>query len=127
VRHLLKSGAVEIEPIIKAKQSMDKHVKKLMKADPQLTEVQAKQAVAEPLLSRFHPQRHFGSISEEMESGLLKYIKSDSLAVKTKKDGDKAPIHKFPMIESETFQQMYYWKYLKSLVHPGENVGTIAA
>ena len=31
------------------------------------------------------------------------------------------------MIESETFQQMYYWKYLKSLVHPGENVGTIAA
>lgn len=127
VKKLLKSGAVEIEPIIKAKQSFDNQVKKLMKGDAQLTEVQAKQAVAEPLLSRFHPHRHFGSISEEMEQGLLKYIKQDSLAVKTKKDGNKAPIHKFPIIESETFQQLYYWKYLKSLVHPGENVGTIAA
>ena len=31
------------------------------------------------------------------------------------------------MAEPEEFKKMYYHKYLKSLVNPGENVGTIAA
>ena len=31
------------------------------------------------------------------------------------------------MIDPEAFKDMYYMKYLKSVVHPGENVGTIAA
>ena len=31
------------------------------------------------------------------------------------------------MIEEDDFKQMYYMKYLKSVAHPGENVGTIAA
>ena len=33
----------------------------------------------------------------------------------------------FAMIDPESFKEMYYTKYLKSVVHPGENVGTIAA
>jgi DNA-directed RNA polymerase I subunit RPA1 len=35
--------------------------------------------------------------------------------------------HKYSQIDPEDFKNMYYHKYLKSLVHPGENVGTIAA
>lgn len=34
---------------------------------------------------------------------------------------------RYDAIQPETFQNMYYMKYMKSLVHPGENVGTIAA
>ena len=32
-----------------------------------------------------------------------------------------------PIIDPEQFENMYYMKYLKSVTHPGENVGTIAA
>ena len=31
------------------------------------------------------------------------------------------------MPKDSDFKQMYYWKYLKSMIHSGENVGTIAA
>jgi DNA-directed RNA polymerase I subunit RPA1 len=34
---------------------------------------------------------------------------------------------KYNPIEPDTFRDMYYMKYMKSLVNPGENVGTIAA
>jgi hypothetical protein len=30
-------------------------------------------------------------------------------------------------VEPEALKKMYYYKYLKSLVNAGENVGTIAA
>ena len=35
--------------------------------------------------------------------------------------------YKDELISEEDFKQMYYMKYLKSVAHPGENVGTIAA
>jgi len=41
--------------------------------------------------------------------------------------GKKAPKQKFEPIKGDTFKKMYYLKYMKSVVHPGENVGTIAA
>jgi DNA-directed RNA polymerase I subunit RPA1 len=34
---------------------------------------------------------------------------------------------KFDPVDLEAFKKMYYYKYLKSVVDPGENVGTIAA
>ena len=34
---------------------------------------------------------------------------------------------KFGAVDVEAFKKMYYYKYLKSVVDPGENVGTIAA
>lgn len=34
---------------------------------------------------------------------------------------------KYKPIEPDTFKSTYFMKYMKSLVHPGENVGTIAA
>ena len=50
-----------------------------------------------------------------------------SLSKKCEREGALAPKRKFPLIEPDAFQQLYYMKYLKSVVHPGENVGTIAA
>ena len=33
---------------------------------------------------------------------------------------------KFKPIKGETFKKMYFLKYMKSVVNPGENVGTLA-
>lgn len=39
----------------------------------------------------------------------------------------KKPKMKFAPIDVEDFKKMYYYKYMRSGVEPGENVGTIAA
>jgi len=98
-----------------------------MKSNKSLTEKQAMSQVSDPILSKYHPHRFFGSISEKMESSVVDYIKNDALAVSLDKQGKKALKYKFPVAEPEEFKKMYYHKYLKSLVNPGENVGTIAA
>jgi hypothetical protein len=38
-----------------------------MKLDENLTALQAHYKASDPLLSIYHPQRHFGSISEKIE------------------------------------------------------------
>ena len=80
--------------------------------------------VSDPAISKFNPLRHFGAISEKMEASLRQFLKKDSLS---KIEGKNAPKRKFPIVEPEVFKSMYYMKYLKSVAHPGENVGTIAA
>jgi hypothetical protein len=42
-------------------------------------------------------------------------------------EGALTPKRKVPIIDPQQFENMYYMKYLKSVTHPGENVGTIAA
>ena len=46
-----------------------------------------------------------------------------------KLSGEKTQLlkRKYAPIQPETFQQGYFMKYMKSLIHAGENVGTIAA
>ena len=46
---------------------------------------------------------------------------------KFENEADKVPKYKFPLITEDDFKQMYNMKYMKSIAHPGENVGTIAA
>lgn len=98
-----------------------------MEEDSSLTAPEAKQKVSEPLISKFNPKKHFGAISEKMSDSLRSYIRKDSLYKKIEVEGSKAPKYKFPLINEEDFKEMYFMKYLKSVVHPGENVGTIAA
>jgi hypothetical protein len=62
-----------------------------------------------------------------MESLITKYIQTDTLSASREKEGKRALKQRFPIVEPEDFKKMYYQKYLKSLVHAGENVGTIAA
>ena len=98
-----------------------------MKKNKKLSEAEAWNKVCDPILSRFHPQRYFGAISEKMEAQVSKYIQHDTLKAALNKEGKNALQHHFPIIEPEDFKKMYYHKYLKSLVNAGENVGTIAA
>jgi DNA-directed RNA polymerase I subunit RPA1 len=39
----------------------------------------------------------------------------------------KKPKMKFAPIDVEDFKKMYFYKYQRSVIEPGENVGTIAA
>ena len=80
----------------------------------------------DPVISKFHPLRYFGSISEKIDDTLKAYAENESGYVKREREGDSAPKTKFKPIKGETFQKMYYLKYMKSVAHPGENVGTIA-
>ena len=118
---LLSSGAAETDAVKAAKHQDAKKAKKVMKADKKLSQFDAICKVSDPLLSRFHPQRHFGVISEKMEQTLQKF--------KAEHFKESKPVlkQKYSQIDPDDFVNMYYHKYMKSLVHPGENVGTIAA
>jgi DNA-directed RNA polymerase I subunit RPA1 len=122
----LEKGAVEIEPILKAKKKNAIAAKQLMKTE-QVNSDTALARVGDPLVAKFHPLKHFGSISEKMDNALRHYVKKDSLLRKYEIDEDFAPKTKFPLVDAENFKNIYYMKYLKSIAHPGENVGTIAA
>lgn len=101
--------------------------KMIKKENPDLSNREAIQQSSDPVLNLFHPLKCFGAIAEKKSFNLDKYIKEDCQFVKL--DGSKAKMlnRKYTPIQPETFQQGYYMKYMKSLVHPGENVGTIAA
>ncbi len=80
----------------------------------------------DPVISKMHPLRYFGSISEKIDDQLKTYIEKESGYMKRELEGASAPKAKYLPVKGETFQKMYYLKYMKSVAHPGENVGTIA-
>ena len=79
-KKLIQSGVVDIEPIQKAKKQILKKAKAILnKAEGNLSSDEARKAASDPLLSLYHPLRHFGAISEQMESQLRTFVKTDSL------------------------------------------------
>jgi len=83
-----------------------------------------------PILNLFDPKRHIGAIAESMELKLEAYCANELNSkhkVLDNLDSSKKPAMKFAPVDVEAFKKMYYHKYLKSVVDPGENVGTIAA
>ena len=80
----------------------------------------------DPAISKFNPLIYFGAISEKIEDQLKNYIEKDSIRKKIEDLGSKAPKSRFQAIEKDLFKKSYFLKYMKSVVHPGENVGTIA-
>ena len=109
------------------KKATRRHAKMLKKADPAVSTRDALVQSSEPLLNLFHPQKYFGSISERVSDGLDKYAKEECQSVKVAAGKGHLLKRKYEPIQAETFAQGYYMKYMKSLVNPGENVGTIAA
>jgi hypothetical protein len=71
--------------------------------------------------------KYFGSISEKIDKNLKKYIDNESVYQTIEKLGKKAPKLKYDPVKGDTFRKMYFLKYMRSIVHPGENVGCIAA
>lgn len=127
---ILDSGVIQIEPIEQAKKQIRREAKVIYAKDKAAGQERAKELAVlrfDPLLSQFHPQKHLGSVPEKLESALQKYLKKDSISKDVKNQGSHALSFKFPLIEPEDFKQMFYLKYMRTVAHPGENVGTIAA
>lgn len=103
-----------------------KKLKAIKREQPNISNHELKKHRGEPAISLYHPLKYFGSISEKMESKLKHYVETESLAKLREILGDKALKAKFKPIKSETFRKMYFLKYMRSVVHPGENVGTLA-
>jgi DNA-directed RNA polymerase I subunit RPA1 len=80
----------------------------------------------DPTISLHHPMRYFGAISEKMDDLLKNYIEKDSISKKYENLGKAAPKTKNKPVQGEAFKKAYFLKYMRSVVHPGENVGTIA-
>lgn len=70
--------------------------------------------------------KYFGSISEKMDSKLKNYLKNESMSKVRESLGENLLKSKFKPVKGDTFKKMYFLKYMKSIVHPGENVGTVA-
>ncbi len=129
-KSIIDSGVLQIEPIEKAKKEIRREAKVIYSKQKSLGQEKAKELALlqfDPLLSRFHPQKHFGAVPEKLEAALQKYIKKDSISKEVKNQGDHALSFKFPLIEPDEFKKLFYLKYMRSVAHAGENVGTIAA
>jgi DNA-directed RNA polymerase I subunit RPA1 len=102
-------------------------MKKYHKEHPTVSKAEIyKSQRGDPVISKFHPLRYFGSISEKIDDQLKQYVENDSQYMKREREGERAPKTRYQAIKGETFKKMYNLKYMKSVAHPGENVGTIA-
>ena len=57
-----------------------------------------------------------------MHAKLASYLDTSCQAVRP-----SALARRYDAIQPDTFRDAYFLKYMKTLVHPGENVGTVAA
>lgn len=101
-------------------------MKKLHKESPLLNKQQLIKQSGDPVMSKYHPLKYFGAISEKMNQQLDQYLKNDLQLKVIEKQGGEVLKSKFKPIKGETFKKMYFLKYMKSVVNPGENVGTLA-
>jgi DNA-directed RNA polymerase I subunit RPA1 len=79
-------------------------------------------ATSDPILSLYNPARFLGSTSEKLHTDLNKFLKKRKAA-----RASPSVAAEGQRIKSSTLEKLCSLKYMKSLVQPGENVGTIAA
>lgn len=96
--------------------------RKQVKHDKSTSEAPGHESTEDPIISQYNPARYLGSTSDNMYEELKKFCK------KYKKEFKEHSVVKSntKRIKAGTLEKLYFLKYLKSLVHPGENVGTIA-
>ena len=108
--NIMSSIDTELVPKIRKEQKKDK--KKGIKSIEE----------NDPILSKFNPSRYLGAISERMNDDLKKFCKNHK---KLRESNDILNL-KPKNIKPSTLERLCHFKYLFSLAHPGENVGTIA-
>lgn len=70
MKPILESGVIQIEPIEKAKKAIRHEAKVIYSQNKEIGQEKAKEMALlrfDPLLSRFHPQKHFGAVPEKLE------------------------------------------------------------
>lgn len=104
-----------------------KLMKKVKKDNPTMSTAEIyRNHRGDPVNSKYHPLKYFGAISEKLDDQLKHYIENESMSKKVEDLGTQAPKSKYKPIQGDTFKKAYFLKYMQSVVHPGENVGTIA-
>ena len=126
-------NAADIMSRVDAKQAENykhldrKNMKRVKKENPTMSKSEIyKNHRGVPAISLYHPLRYFGSIAEKVDDKLKHYIENESMHKKVADLGSMALKSKYQPIQGDTFKKAYYLKYMKSIAHPGENVGTIA-
>lgn len=74
---------VDKESVDEYKEKSKKQIKKIHKENPNLSKSQLMKYQADPVISKFHPQKYFGAISESMDEKLTNYLKNECNYVKT--------------------------------------------
>lgn len=70
----------------------------------------------DPVLSKYNPSKYLGSVSENFQDKLEKFIDSNSKLLKSKDN-----------VNEKKFRALMQLKYMRSLINPGEAVGIIAS
>jgi hypothetical protein len=79
-------------------------MKRIKKENPQMTKTDIIKAYrGDPVISKMHPLRYFGSISEKIDDQLKTYIETESGYKKREKEGASAPKAKYLPVKGETF------------------------
>ena len=82
-----------------------------------------------PALSRFSPDRWFGSMSERYASHLNTYLEENKMGYIAKKGDAKgsAYVRQANRIDKNAFLSLARLRYMRGLVEPGEAVGSLAS
>jgi RNA polymerase Rpb1, domain 5/RNA polymerase Rpb1, domain 4/RNA polymerase Rpb1, domain 3 len=106
-----------------------KYTKSLLKASKEIKageDLSKRDSMATPL-ELFNPARFLGSTSEKFAERLNEYIKSNPDNLLKSKDNNTLLIRRRHALRSANdFRLMMMFKYLRSLVEPGEAVGLLA-
>ena len=95
---------VNIDAAETYKHEMRSIMKKIHKDKPQMPKADIyKNHRGDPVISKLHPLRYFGSISEKIDDNLKAYAENESGYVKREREGESAPKTRFKPIKGETF------------------------
>lgn len=73
------------------KHSCKKVLKKMKRENPSISNNELKKNKGDPVMSKYHPLKYFGAISEKMDQKLKSYLENDSMAQVIAKLGKNAP------------------------------------
>ncbi|KAI0268325.1 beta and beta-prime subunits of DNA dependent RNA-polymerase [Gloeopeniophorella convolvens] len=104
------------------------YTKSVLKASKLVKEGEklSKREQMETPLERFNPSRFLGSTSEKFAERLNEYIKSNPDKLLKSKHDTVAIRRRHALRSANEFRVMMMFKYLRSLVEPGEAVGLLA-
>ena len=81
----------------------------------------------DPVLSKFSPGAHLGSVSDSFTAAMADFIEGDSERLFSSPQSTSGPSSSLSRVTPSKFTALMQLNYLYSLVQPGESVGILAA
>jgi DNA-directed RNA polymerase I subunit RPA1 len=118
-----------VEGVVDAEEAME-YTRKVIKKSPHRPDkfTPAKRDKYLPALSKFNPSRYLGSTSEKFAEALDHFIKTNPGGLlKSKYSDAKTNAGGQALMSGKNFRLLLNFKYMRSLVEPGEAVGLLAS